>query len=76
MAPYPRVSVVKNQSIAGPGIQASFTLIRTVHDELWLVDQQRYIKSSMPFMGVRVPVMWSVIRRGNLTPQHHGISTG
>ena len=59
---------MKNQSIAGPGTQASFTLIRTVHDEIWLVrepwraaDQQRYMKSIMPFMGVRVPVMWSVI---------------
>ena len=55
---------MNNQSIAAPGTQASCTLIRAVHDELWLVrepgraaGQQRYMKSSMPFMGVRVPVM-------------------
>ena len=55
---------MKNQSIAAPGTQASCTLIRAVHDELRLVrepgraaGQHRYMKSSMPFMGVRVPVM-------------------
>ena len=64
MVPCPKVSDVKSQSIAAPGTRASRTLIRAVHDELWLVrepgraaGQQRYMKSSMPFMGVRVPVM-------------------
>ena len=51
------------------GTQASRTLIRAVHDELWLVreparaaGQQRYMKSSMPFMGVRVPLMRETAR--------------
>jgi len=44
-------------------------LIRAIHDELWLVreperaaGQQRYMKSSMPFMGVRVPLMRKTAR--------------
>ena len=60
---------MKNQSIAAPGTQASRTLIRAVYDELWqvrepdrAVGQQRYMKSSMPFMGVRVPVMRKTAR--------------
>ena len=58
-----------NQSISAPGTQASCTLIRAVHGELWLVrepgraaGQQRYMKSNMPFMGVRVPVMRKTAR--------------
>ena len=50
-------------------MQASRTLIRAVCDELWLArepgraaGQQRYMKSSMPFMGVRVPVMRKTAR--------------
>ena len=50
-------------------MQASRALIRAVCDELWLVrepgraaGQQRYMKSSMPFMGVRVPVMRKTAR--------------
>ena len=50
-------------------MQASRTLIRAVRDELWLVreperaaGQQRYMKSSMPFMGVRVPMMRKTAR--------------
>ena len=50
-------------------MQASRTLIRAVRDELWLMrepgraaGQQRYMKSSMPFMGVRVPVMRKTAR--------------
>ena len=69
VAPYPRSGVVKNHSIAAPGTQASRTLIHAVYDELWLVrepgradGQQRYMKSSMPFMGVRVPVMRKTAR--------------
>ncbi len=60
---------MNNRSIAAPGAQASRTLIRAVHDELWLVreperavGQQRYMKSSMPFMGMRVPVMRKTAR--------------
>ena len=60
---------MKNQSIAAPGTQASRTLIRAVYDALWLVrepgraaGQQRYMKSGMPFMGVRVPVMRKTAR--------------
>lgn len=44
-------------------------MIRAVHDELWRVrepgraaGQQRYMKSSMPFMGVRVPVMRKTVK--------------
>ena len=58
-----------NLSITAPRKRASCTLIRAVHDELWLVreperaaGQQRYMKSSMPFMGVRVPVMQKTAR--------------
>ena len=57
------------QSIAAPGTQASCTFIRAVYDELWPVrepgraaGQQRYMKSSMPYMGVRVPVMRKTAR--------------
>ena len=60
---------MNNRSIAAPGAQAFRTLIRAVHDELWLVreperavGQQRYMKSSMPFMGVRAPVMRKTAR--------------
>ena len=60
---------MKNQSIAAPRTQASGTLIRTVYDELWLVreparvaGQQRFMKSSMPFMGMGVPVMRKTAR--------------
>ena len=58
-----------NLSITAPRKRASCTLIRAVHDELWQVreperaaGQQRYMKSSMPFMGVRVPVMRKTAR--------------
>ena len=60
---------MKNRSIAEPGTEASRALIRAVRDRLWLVrepgraaGQQRYMKSSMPFMGVRVPVMRKTAR--------------
>ncbi len=60
---------MKNRSIADPGTEVSRALIRAVRDELWLVrepgraaGQQRYMKSSMPFMGVRVPVMRKTAR--------------
>ena len=58
-----------NQSTAASRTRASRTLIRAVHDELWRVrepgraaGQQRYMKSAMPFMGVRVPVMRKTAR--------------
>ena len=67
--PTPRVGVVMGFSITTPRTQASRTLIRAVYDELWLVreparaaSQQRYIKSTMPFMGVPVPVMRKTVR--------------
>ena len=60
---------MKNQPIAAPETGASRTLIRAVHDALWRVreperaaGQQRYMKSSMPFMGVRVPAMRKTAR--------------
>lgn len=47
----------------------SRTLIRAVRDALWSVrepekaaGQQRYMKSAMPFMGVRIPLMRKVAR--------------
>ena len=58
-----------NPSTAAPNTPASRTLIRAVRDALWSVrepgraaGQQRYMKSSMPFMGVRVPVMRKTAR--------------
>ena len=64
-----RVAVVMNLSTAVPNMPASRTLIRAVRDALWSVrepgraaGQQRYMKSSMPFMGVRVPVMRKTAR--------------
>ena len=60
---------MKKQSIVAPRRQAFHALIRTVYDELWRVrepgratGQQRYMKSDMPFMGVRVPLMRKTVR--------------
>ena len=57
------------QSPAAPAARASRILIRAVRDALWTVreperaaGQQRYMKSTMPFMGVRVPVMRKTAR--------------
>ncbi len=48
---------------------ASQPLIRAIHDALWSVreperaaGQQKYMKSNMPYMGVRVPVMRKTAR--------------
>ena len=48
---------------------ASLPLIRAVHDALWSVreperaaGQQKYMKSDMPYMGVRVPLMRKAAR--------------
>ena len=56
-------------SITTPRTRASRGLVRAVRDALWSVreperaaGQQRYMKSSMPFMGVRVPVMRKTAR--------------
>ena len=58
-----------NLSITEPRTQVSCTLSRAVRDALWSVrepgraaGQQRYMKSSMLFMGVRVPVMRKTAR--------------
>jgi len=55
--------------MAEPGTGASRALIGAIRDELWRVrepgraaGQQRYMKSSMPFMGVRVPAMRKTAR--------------
>ena len=64
-----RVADVANLPTAAPNTPASRTLMRAVRDALWSVrepgraaGQQRYMKSSMPFMGVRVPVMRKTAR--------------
>ena len=62
--------VEKSPTARNPGARpvgrgrVSRALLRAVHDALWAAreperaaDQQRYMRSSMPFMGVRVPVM-------------------
>ncbi len=60
---------MKDRSTDTRKTPASRTLITAVRDALWsvreperAVGQQRYMKSAMPFMGVRVPVMRKVAR--------------
>ena len=61
--------MAEGQSSAAPAAGASRILIRAVRDALRTVreperaaGQQRYMKSTMPFMGVRVPVMRKTAR--------------
>ena len=68
-APYLGAALVNDRPIADPGSEASRALIGAIRDELWRVreparaaGQQRYMKSSMPFMGVRVPLMRKTAR--------------
>ena len=60
---------MKDRSTDTPPAPASRTLITAVRGSLWSVrepekaaGQQRYMKSAMPFMGVRIPVMRKIVR--------------